>query len=69
MLYPNQKDINGMSNKTVIELENINKIYQTGKNELQVLFDICLQIYEGDFISIVVFPEPEGPTIEMKSPS
>ena len=42
-----------MSNKTVIELENINKIYQTGKNELQVLFDICLQIYEGDFISIV----------------
>ena len=53
MLYPNQKDINGMSNKTVIELENINKIYQTGKNELQVLFDICLQIYEGDFISIV----------------
>ena len=54
MLYPNQKDINGMSNKTVIELENINKIYQTGKNELQVLFDICLQIYEGDFISIAV---------------
>ena len=53
MLYPNQKDINGMSNKIVIELENINKIYQTGKNELQVLFDICLQIYEGDFISIV----------------
>jgi|TARA_Y100000994_G_scaffold89402_1_gene73893 putative ABC transport system ATP-binding protein len=53
LLYPNQKDINGMSNKTVIELENINKIYQTGKNELQVLFDICLQIYEGDFISIV----------------
>ena len=53
MLYPNQKDINGMSNKTVIELENINKIYQKGKNELQVLFDICLQIYEGDFISIV----------------
>ena len=53
MLYPNQKDINGMSNKTVIELENINKIYQTGKNELHVLFDICLQIYEGDFISIV----------------
>jgi putative ABC transport system ATP-binding protein len=51
--YPNLKDINKMSNKTVIELENINKIYQTGKNELQVLFDICLQIYEGDFISIV----------------
>ena len=42
-----------MSNKTVIELENINKIYQTGRNQLQVLFDICLQIYEGDFISIV----------------
>ena len=42
-----------MSNKTVIELENINKIYQTGKNKLQVLFDVCLQIYEGDFISIV----------------
>ena len=53
MPYPNLKDINKMSNKTVIELENINKIYQTGKNELQVLFDICLQIYEGDFISIV----------------
>jgi len=51
--YHSLKDINIMSNKTVIELENINKIYQTGKNELQVLFDICLQIYEGDFISIV----------------
>ena len=61
MLYPNQKDINGMSNKIVIELENINKIYQTGKNELQVLFDICLQIYEGDFISIVV-PSGSGKT-------
>ena len=53
MPYHSLKDINRMSNKTVIELENINKIYQTGKNELQVLFDICLQIYEGDFISIV----------------
>ncbi len=53
MPYHSLKDINIMSNKTVIELENINKIYQTGKNELQVLFDICLQIYEGDFISIV----------------
>ena len=42
-----------MSNKTVIELENINKIYETGNNKLQVLFDVCLQIYEGDFISIV----------------
>jgi putative ABC transport system ATP-binding protein len=42
-----------MSNKTVIELQDINKIYQTGRNQLQVLFDICLQIYEGDFISIV----------------
>lgn len=53
MLYLNQKDIDNMNTKTVIELENINKIYQTGKNQLQVLFDICLQIYEGDFISIV----------------
>jgi putative ABC transport system ATP-binding protein len=51
--YPSLKDIDRMSAKTVIELQNINKIYQTGKNELQVLFDVCLQIYEGDFISIV----------------
>lgn len=53
MLYHSLKDISRMSNKTVIELQDINKIYQTGRNQLQVLFDICLQIYEGDFISIV----------------
>jgi len=53
LLYHSLKDISRMSNKTVIELQDINKIYQTGRNQLQVLFDICLQIYEGDFISIV----------------
>ena len=42
-----------MSNKTIIELESINKIYTTGKTKLQVLFDIDLQIYQGDLISIV----------------
>ena len=42
-----------MSNKTIIELESINKIYTTGKTKLQVLFDIDLQIYQGDLMSIV----------------
>ena len=39
--------------KTIIELSNINKIYNLGNTKLQVLFDICLQIYEKDFIAIV----------------
>ena len=42
-----------MSKDTLIELSDINKIYYMGENKLQVLFDICLQIYENDFVSIV----------------
>ena len=41
-----------MSTETLIELTDINKIYHLGETELQVLFDICLQIYEKDFVSI-----------------
>ena len=37
-----------MSKDTLIELSDINKIYYMGENKLQVLFDICLQIYEND---------------------
>ena len=42
-----------MSTETLIELADINKIYHLGDTELQVLFDICLQIYKKDFVSIV----------------
>ncbi len=42
-----------MSTKTLIELADINKIYYLGATKLQVLFDICLQVYEKDFVSIV----------------
>ena len=42
-----------MSTETLIELANINKIYYLGETKLQVLFDICLQVYEKDFVSIV----------------
>ena len=42
-----------MSKDTLNELSDINKIYYMGENKLQVLFDICLQIYENDFVSIV----------------
>jgi len=52
-LYLNLKDIKSMSTETLIELADINKIYYLGETKLQVLFDICLQIYEKDFVSIV----------------
>lgn len=52
-LYLNLKDIKSMSTETLIELADINKIYYLGETKLQVLFDICLQVYEKDFVSIV----------------
>ena len=42
-----------MSTEPLIELADINKIYYLGETKLQVLIDICLQVYEKDFVSIV----------------
>ncbi len=40
--------------KTVIRLENIIKRFYEGKpNELQILNGICLEVHEGEFVSIV----------------
>ena len=54
-----------MSTETLIELTDINKIYHLGETELQVLFDICLQIYEKDFVSIAG-PSGSGKTTLLK---
>ena len=51
-LCPNQKGIN-MSSSPSLELSGINKIYKMGQIDLQVLFDINLHIYPGDFVSII----------------
>lgn len=37
----------------VIKMRNINKIYKMGKNEYKALFDINLDIKNGEFVSIV----------------
>ena len=36
----------------MIELKKINKIYQLGDNETQVLKDISLKISDGEFVAI-----------------
>ncbi|HCJ41221.1 ABC transporter ATP-binding protein [uncultured Ruminococcus sp.] len=42
------------SNEPVIHMDSITKKYYVGEpNELQILFDIGLDIYEGEFVSIV----------------
>ena len=51
-LYRNQKGIN-MSSSPSLELSGINKIYKMGQIDLQVLFDVNLHIYPGDFVSII----------------
>lgn len=38
--------------KDVIVCQNINKIYQTGEMETQVLFDISFSIKKGEFVAI-----------------
>ena len=48
----NQRDIN-MSANPLLELSGINKIYKMGQIDLQVLFDVSLHIYDGDFVSII----------------
>ena len=48
----NQKGIN-MSSSPSLELSGINKIYKMGQIDLQVLFDVNLHIYPGDFVSII----------------
>ena len=42
-----------MSSDPLLELSGINKIYKMGQIDLQVLFDVSLHIYDGDFVSIV----------------
>ncbi|MCR5141058.1 MAG: ABC transporter ATP-binding protein [Ruminococcus sp.] len=43
-----------MSNSPVIHMESVTKKYYIGEpNELQILFDIALDINEGEFVSIV----------------
>ena len=49
--YHNPRDIN-MSSDPLLELSGINKIYRMGQIDLQVLFDVSLHIYDGDFVSI-----------------
>ncbi|NSW73250.1 ABC transporter ATP-binding protein [bacterium] len=41
-----------MSSNPLLELSGINKIYRMGQIDLQVLFDVSLHIYDGDFVSI-----------------
>lgn len=50
--YHNPRDIN-MSSDQLLELSGINKIYKMGQIDLQVLFDVSLHIYDGDFVSII----------------
>tara|TARA_B100001939_G_scaffold51070_1_gene40289 strand:+ start:3043 stop:3756 length:714 start_codon:yes stop_codon:yes gene_type:complete len=50
--YHNPRDIN-MSSDPLLELSGINKIYKMGQIDLQVLFDVSLHIYDGDFVSII----------------
>lgn len=38
---------------SVIELKNINKVYHVGQQEVPVLFDLNLEVKEGEFISIM----------------
>ncbi len=42
-----------MSSSPSLELSGINKIYRMGQIDLQVLFDVNLHIYPGDFVSII----------------
>lgn len=42
-----------MSLSPSLELSGINKIYKMGQIDLQVLFDVNLHIYPGDFVSII----------------
>ena len=51
-----------MSSDPLLELSGINKIYKMGQIDLQVLFDVSLHIYDGDFVSII------GPSGSGKTP-
>lgn len=42
-----------MSLSPSLELSGINKIYKMGQIDLQVLFNVNLHIYPGDFVSII----------------
>lgn len=46
-------EIREMSLKTIIELQDVYKIYQMGENEVRALDGISLSISEGEFVAIV----------------
>ena len=37
----------------LLKLEHVNKSYRLGEERVQVLFDINLEVYRGDFIAIL----------------
>ncbi len=45
--------VNGQGRKAVIDIRNISKIYKMGDVEVPALRDVSLQVYEGEFISIM----------------
>lgn len=48
-----EPSLNGEGKRAVIDIRDITKTYQMGKMELQVLRGISLQIYQGEFVSIM----------------
>ena len=50
-----------MSKKTLIQLQNITRVYQMGENKIYALNDINLEIYQGEFL-VVLGPSGSGKT-------
>jgi len=48
-----ETNVDAQGRKAVIDIHNITKTYQMGEFELQVLKGIDLQIYQGEFVSIM----------------
>ncbi|MDX2227537.1 MAG: MacB family efflux pump subunit [Verrucomicrobiae bacterium] len=46
-------DPRGLQAPVIISLRGLNKVYETGDTDLQVLFDINLEIREGEFVAIM----------------
>ena len=42
-----------ISNKDIIEMNNINKVYKMGGSEFNALIDVNLNIKSGEFVAIV----------------
>ena len=45
----------------IISLKDINKSYDTGRMLVPVLFDINLDVEEGEYLAIMGLPVPERP--------